>query len=115
MIRSLHHLWRHHPVALSLFGGAALLALFFAVRLTLFSVYWADPEHRHQAPEPWMTPGYIAHSWHLPPEEVFDALGLSAKPQKRQTLEQIAADRGVDVDGLLSDLDAFLAARKATQ
>lgn len=115
MIPSLRHLWKHHPVALSLFGGAGVLVLVFAVRLTLFSLYWADPDHRHQAPEPWMTPGYIAHSWHMPIEEVFGTLGLPDRPKKRLTLEQIAKDRGVPVDDLLSDLTSYLSARAPTR
>ncbi|MGI3167731.1 hypothetical protein ACRARG_01170 [Pseudooceanicola sp. C21-150M6] len=112
MIRSLPHLWRHHPFALSFFGLAAVLALVFAVRLTLFSVYWADPAHRQQHPEGWMTPGYVAHSWHLPPEEVFRELGLTP-PADRMTLERIAADKGMPLEALIATLAAYLNTRTA--
>lgn len=107
----LRHLWRHHPIALSLFAAAALAALVLAVRLTLFTAYWADPEHRRQHPEPWMTPGYVAHSWHLPPEEVFRAIGLPDRPGERVTLEEVAASRGVPVDQVMQELSVVLSTK----
>ncbi|WP_052418190.1 hypothetical protein [Pseudooceanicola atlanticus] len=105
----LRHLWRHHPIALSLFAAAALAALVLAVRLTLFTAYWADPEHRRQHPEPWMTPGYVAHSWHLPPDMVLRQIGLDQPPKKHRSLKDIADDLGVPADVLIADLAAFLA------
>ena len=110
MTGKLRHLWKHHPVALTLFGAASILVLVFAVRITLATFYWTDPTHRQQHPEPWMTPRYVAHSWHLPLDEVLGAVGLSERPQvRRRTLEQIAQDRGVPVDQLIRDLATFLA------
>ncbi len=64
--------------------------MFFAVRLLMFTVYWADPEHRGQPLEGWMTPGYVAHSYDLSPEVVRDALELDPGDEKRRTLAEIA-------------------------
>lgn len=108
MTGKLRHLWRHHPIALTLFGAATVLALVFVVRLAVFSLYWANPAHRQQLPEPWMTPGYVAFSWHMQIERVFHHLGLPDHPKKRLTLDQIAEARGQPVEALIADLTVFL-------
>lgn len=107
-MHAIRHLWAHHRAVLVLFLGAALITLFFLVRLTVFSLYWADPTHRNLAPEAWMTPGYVAHSWGLDPDQVSQALGSA--PGRRRTLEDIARAQGVPVDRLLDRLSAYLAA-----
>lgn len=111
MFGKLRHLWQHHPVALTLFGAAAIMTLLFVVRLTLFSIHWSDPAHRRQLPESWMTVGYVAHSWHLPIEDVQAMLDLPDRPGKRLTLAQIAEGRGVPVEVLIAELTAYLQAR----
>jgi hypothetical protein len=108
MFGKLRHLWHHHPVALLLFGAASVLVVVFALRVAVFALYWSDPDHRHHAPEPWMTPGFVAHAWHVPKPEVFRVLGYDDRPRGRQTLEQIAAERGVPVSDLISALTTYL-------
>lgn len=105
---AIRHLWAHHRPVLLLFLGAALVTLFFVVRLTLFTLYWSEPAHRNLAPEPWMTPGYIAHSWGLDPEQLARTLG--ATPGRRMTLEDIARARGLPVAALIAELNALLTA-----
>lgn len=106
-VPAIRHLWAHHRLVFLGFLLALAVTLFFLVRLALFTVYWSDPAHRHIAPEPWMTPGYIAHSWGLPPQELAEALG--APPGERMTLEEIAEARGIPVADLLAELAALLA------
>jgi hypothetical protein len=67
-------------------------ALFFAVRLTVFTIYWSDPAHRDQAVEGWMTPGYVARSWDVDPEVIRAALPPppDGTPDRRPTLDAIA-------------------------
>ncbi|MGB8622641.1 MAG: hypothetical protein WCD16_07470, partial [Paracoccaceae bacterium] len=85
---ALAYLWRRHRIALSAFVLAAAAALFFALRFTIFWIYWSDPTHREMAIEGWMTPGYVAHSYHVPPQVVRDALGVSPTPdRRRRTIE----------------------------
>lgn len=105
--------WTEHRIATLIFGAAVAVAVFFAVRLVAFWIYWADPSHRNVSPESWMTPGYVAMSWDVPREVVGAALGL--EPGRRQTLDDIAADRGVAVEVLLAELQVALDAYRAGQ
>lgn len=104
---ALRHLWQHHRVAFVLFCAASLVAAFFLVRLALFSLYWADPAHRNVTPQPWMTPGYLAYSWHVDPRVMGAALQI--QPGARPTLQEIAEARGVPVAQLLEEVEALLA------
>lgn len=92
------HIWQKHRIVAVAFIAAVVVTVFFAGRLILFSVYWADPAHRHQPLEGWMTPRYVAHSYELPPEVVRQALNLTPDHGRRQTLEQIAEERGMTLE-----------------
>ncbi|MCA0920980.1 hypothetical protein [Pseudooceanicola nanhaiensis] len=107
----IRRLWRQHPVALLVFVAAFVLVLFFALRMTVFALHWSDPGQRSVQPQPWMTPGYVAHSWHLPKEEVFRLLALDPPPDRRVTLEEIARAKGVPLSQLLDDLNDALQAQ----
>lgn len=109
----LAHLWAHHRLALLGFVAATLLTLFFAGRMVVFSLYWADPAHRNQPVEGWMTPGYVAHSWHIDPGALGQALGIAPEPGRRRTLEQIAAERGIPPEALIAQVEALIAREKA--
>lgn len=100
------NLWYKHRVVTVAFVAALVVTVFFAGRLVLFSVYWADPAHRHQPIEGWMTPRYVAHSYDLPPEVVRDALELGPGQRRRQTLEQIAEERGITLKEVQRRIDA---------
>ena len=89
-MRALAHLWREHRLPLLVFVGGAAVALFFAARLVVFTLYWSDPAHRQQTPDGWMTPGYIARSWHVPREDLSRHLGLEPGPDTHLTLAKIA-------------------------
>ena len=71
--------WTRRLIAAG-FGVALVLTLYFGARVAIGAFYWSDPAHRNQAPEGWMTPGYIAHSWGLDPQELSRALNL--KPSR---------------------------------
>ena len=103
--------WREHRLALTILAMGTAVALFFAVRLALFVVYWADPAHRQQSPEGWMTPGYVARSWQVPRADVAGFLGLQPDGGRPPTLAEIAAVRGEPLPALLAELQTFLAAR----
>lgn len=99
------------------FVGAAAVTVFFAVRLVAFSIFWADPAHRDQTVEGWMTPGYVAHSWHVPHEVMVDALAIAPSPDgppsKRKTIEDLAKQRGIPVAQLIAQIDAAIAMHRA--
>ncbi|MBD3677060.1 MAG: hypothetical protein HUJ27_01505 [Rhodobacteraceae bacterium] len=83
-----------------------MAALFFAIRLTVFTIYWSDPDHRDQPIAGWMTLRYVVHSWDVPPEVVAGALSLEMDGTgRRVTLEELGARRGVSVQELARDLD----------
>ena len=78
--------WRQLVVALA-FLMSLSLAILFVVRAVRPMIYW----HYHQD-EPirgWMTMGYVAHSYHVPPGVLHQALGLPEKPDRR-SLREIA-------------------------
>lgn len=106
-------LFRQHPVAASAFVLASALCIYFAVRLVVFTVFWADPAHRQQSPEAWMTPRYVAHSWHLDPSDVAKAVGLTERPDQRPTLSYIADQRGVPIEVVLAEIHALIAQKAA--
>jgi hypothetical protein len=109
------HLWQRHRWLLLGFLAALALTLFFAGRAAVFAVYWS--QHRDEAIAGWMTPGYIAHSWQLPPEVMGEALGLAREDGegRRLTLAEIADDRGVPVETLASEIEAAIVAFRAEE
>jgi hypothetical protein len=110
---ALGHLWKTRRLTLISFVVAVLLALFFATRLALATLYWADPEHLSQQPEAWMTPGYIGRSWQIDPRLLAEVLGLDPDaPPRKRTLEDIANDTGVPVETLIAKLTLFLTAQQ---
>lgn len=108
-------LWKNHKIATSVFVIACLAALFFAVRLTVFTIYWSDPAHRDLPLEAWMTPGYVAMSWDVPREVVGEALGLDPDSGARKSLEDLAAERGVPVAALADAIRTAIADYRAAQ
>lgn len=105
-------LWREQRGVFIAFLLAASLALFFGGRIVVRTLYWANPAHAHQPPEGWMTPGYIARSWHLKIEEVDAIIGIENGPALvgvgPPTLERIATALGVPVEDLIGRLAAVL-------
>ncbi|PPB81653.1 hypothetical protein LV82_00864 [Albidovulum inexpectatum] len=113
-MKDLRLLWRRHRVTVLAFGLALAVALFFAVRLILSAIYWADPSHRDQHPEAWMTPGYVAHSWHVPREALVQYLDIPPELKRPATIEEIARARGVGVDQVIREVEAALAELRAS-
>lgn len=101
-------LWREHRIALLAFFAALGLAVFFSLRLIVFTIYWSDPAHLNQHPDGWMTPGYVARSWHVSREELSAALGLETQAGRPRTLAEIAHDRGMPLPDLIAEVEAAL-------
>ncbi len=104
MIPGLRLLWQSHKGLVLAFALAAGVTVFFLTRSVLFAIYWADPAHRFQPIEAWMTPRYIGYSYDLPAEDVAAMLGLTGTPAFRPTLARIAGERGVPVADLIETL-----------
>jgi hypothetical protein len=110
---ALAYLWRHHRPALIGFRLALAVALVFAVRLTVFTIYWSDPAHREQPVAGWMTPGYVARSWDVPPEVIRAALPVLPEAGRRPTLAQIAEAEGIPLPDLIAGIEAAIAGARA--
>lgn len=110
MIRWFRKIWAAAPVATVILLAGAAIGAFFVVRLVAFSIYWHDPANRDQALAGWMTPGYIAHSWHVPREVVLDALKAPPPPGGHPlNLYELSDLLGVPVADLIAALDSAIA------
>ena len=101
--------WRQSLVAVA-FLLSLILGIFFVIRAVRPAIYW----HYHQD-EPirgWMTLGYVAHSYHVPPHVLHSALGLPDKPDKRP-LREIAKSQNRSMDEIRTLLlQAIIQARR---
>jgi hypothetical protein len=105
--------WRDHPWLVGSFAVALTVTVFFLVRIALFTVYWADPAHRDQAVQGWMTPGFIAHSWDIPRDAMQEVMGDLDRSGRRRTLAQLSEESGVPLSELISRIEAMIAAQRA--
>lgn len=110
-VKSILRLWHRHRILTTAFVLAMALAIFFAGRTVFFVVYWNDPARQDLPPEPWMTIGYVAHSWHVPVEKLAGDLALPPPPKDgpRPSLERLARERGQSFDDFKADIEASLA------
>lgn len=109
---ALRRLWAEQRLALVAFLVALSLAGFFGGRMISRAIFWSDPAHHQQAPEGWMTPGYIARSWHVEVQAVDALLGIEDGRKlvgdQRPTLDAIAQKLGVPVADLIAKLETGL-------
>ncbi|HEY6328236.1 MAG TPA: hypothetical protein VI756_02790 [Blastocatellia bacterium] len=90
-----------------------ILAGFLIVScLTALTIYYTighARSWRHHHDEPihgWMTVGYVAHTYHVPPRILYDALGLPGDRFDRRPLKEIAREQNRSMDqirGVLED------------
>lgn len=89
--------------------GALSFTGYHIARLTYDAIYWS--QHRDEPIQRWMTLGYVAHSYHVPPHVLHQALGLPPRPDRRP-IGRIAGDSGMSVDTIEAKLtDAIVHAR----
>jgi hypothetical protein len=94
--------------------AAFLLVLGFtglhAARTINAALYWRN--HRDEPIRGWMTVGYVAHSYHVPPHVLYQALGLPHRPPDRRPLREIAQAQNRSLDEVRTILqDAIVHAR----
>lgn len=106
MKRLVRHLWRNNRLLLIAFTVAAALTLFFAIRTAAFFIYWSN--HQNVEIEGWMTIGYVAHSYRLPPEELQKALGYDPRKPERRPLGRIAQETGEPLPELIVRVEAAI-------
>ena len=82
--------------------GAAFTA-FYVVRAINAAIYWS--QHKDDPIEGWMNIGFVAHSYHVPPHVLHQALGLPMHPPEKRSLSQIAKSRGVTTEQIAATLN----------
>jgi len=113
-MKRLFTIWKHHPLLSTGFALALALTLFFGARTIMATFYWADPSHRDQVLQSWMTPGYISNSWKIPREVMEAAIGPLPE-KKRPTLDLIAKTQRIPVADLISRIEAAILAHRDAQ
>lgn len=108
-------LWRARPWLTTAFVLACAVTVFFAVRLVVQAVYWQT--HQDVPVKPWMTVGYVARSWGVDPREIDALTGLPLPVVKGhpQPLREIARDRGVPVEEIITEVERAVADLRARE
>ena len=91
--------WKKWLLVLA-FVGSAVLTIVFAFR----AVHRRPYPTRDEPIRPWMTITYVAHSYHVPPRVLYDALGIQHKPHDRLTVARVAREQKRPVHAVISDL-----------
>ena len=104
---------RRHPVLVSAFALFAVLALVFLFNVVSSLLYWSS--HEDEPVRPWMTVGYVGHSWGLKAPEIDAEAGtpLPVKGGHPLTLAEIARARGVPVEQVVAEVQAAVARLRA--
>jgi membrane protein DedA with SNARE-associated domain len=84
---------------------SVVFTVFFAMQAFLPAVHWR--RHEHERIRPWMSVGYIARSHRVPPNVLYDALGLSVRPDRRP-IRAIARSQQRPVDEVIDTLHAAI-------
>lgn len=90
-------------------GLVAALAFtgFYVFRTVSDALYWR--QHRDEPIAGWMTLGYVAHSYHVPPHILLLALGVRPGPPERRNIATLATATGLSVDAVIARLDRAIA------
>jgi len=86
------------------FIASAVLTVVFGLRAV-----HRRPHRRIDEPiRPWMTVTYVAHSYHVPPHVLYEALGVQHKPHDKLTIARVAREQNRPVHAVISDLMAAI-------
>ena len=98
--------WNRRLLLALAFVLVSFLTLSFAMRAVHHArVLRTRPDEPIQ---PWMNIGYIAHSYHVRPNVIHQALGLPADRPDRRPLRLIAEAQGRSTDALITDIMAAI-------
>lgn len=103
--------WNRTLVLLVALVVVGLLTINFAVR-----TFDHGRRLRNRPDEPiqaWMNVPYIAHSYHVPPDVVAQAIGLPPEQRDRRPLQEIAQTQGRTPDVLIAAIVAAIARDRA--
>ena len=80
---------------------------FQASRAVRHALYWSH--HRDEPIHGWMSVGYVARSYQVPPHLLYEALGLQHQPHDRKPIRQIATEQNRPVREIIDVLQAAIA------
>src|SRR5689334_10840114 len=66
-----------------------------AMRTVRRAIYWSH--HRDEPIRSWMTLRYVAHSYDVSPDTLYEALGIPHPPHDRRPISEIAREQKVPV------------------
>jgi Sec-independent protein translocase protein TatA len=108
--------WRQWLVVL-LFAVVLGATALHATRAARRAIYWR--QHQDEPISGWMTLGYVAHSYRVPPHVLYGALGLPpprpGEPRDRRPLREIARDQGRTLDEIRPALQEAISRERAAQ
>lgn len=105
------HLGRKQWFAIVMLALVLLITSLFAVRTVRRAVYWRL--HRDEVIRPWMSVPYVAHSYRVPPHVLYEALGIAPQPRDRKPLKEIAREKNISVEQLITTLQEAIARERA--
>lgn len=94
--------WRRWLIIIAFLLAAAFASL-FVVRTVRHAVYWS--RHRDETIRPWMSVGYVARSYRVPPDVLYRAINLDPMPRDRRPLRLIAEQQNRPVAAVTADLE----------
>ncbi len=101
----------HQWLIVAAFLLVLVFTVFHAFRAVRHAVYWSH--HRDEPIHAWMSVGYVARSYHVPPRVLYDALGLQHTPHDKKPIRQIAREQNRTVREVIAVLeDAIARARQ---
>jgi len=85
-----------------------VVAFLLSAALTVMFAFRAvhhRPHRRVDEPiRPWMTVGYVAHSYHVPAHVLYEALGIQHRPHDKLTIARVAREQNRPVASVINDL-----------
>ena len=105
-------LGRREWILLLLFVMTLAVTGLFAARAFRRAAYWRA--HRDERIRPWMSVGYVAHSYRIPSAVLHQAIGIEPTLHDRRPLREIATQQHRSVDTLIAELqEAIVEYRKS--
>ena len=89
------------------FVAALTFTVLFAVRATRRAAYWRS--HQEEPIKPWMTIGYVAHSYHVPPRVLYEALGIPQRVPDKRPIREIAKEEHKPVQVVIGEIQTAVA------
>ena len=93
-------------VALSALVLVLLVTGLFAVRTVRRAIYWRL--HRDEVIRPWMSIPYVAHSYRVPPQVLYDALRIPHPPHDRRPIKEIAKEENRSIEEVIATLQSAI-------